>query len=149
MQVEYECAITGESAPGLEHVEENEELGDMPVGWSRITIERRELNPKWEMIQLMKQAQFKMLLDSLPAEQQDAQQWMISLQTEAQYAALEKATPQFLTYLESVFVSNTADAIGEMGNIRVILGLDDQGDESDLPYDEAIGDPEDDEESDD
>lgn len=125
---EYECALTGTVAKGEEPTPD--ELGNLPDGWIRITIERRVLNSAWLNIQGAKQLLLERALSQLPKLSETAlaiQQSIIALSVNAQFHALEKDTPRYLTEKETVFVSppeQDDDVWQSLNTIRTTLGLD-------------------------
>lgn len=156
-QFDYECALSGLTQEGLEEINgiaDEDDLGDLPVGWTRIMIQRRVHNPKWLMIQQVKNMAIQGLLSQVPAEMREAQAWALSLQVEAQFFQLESATPQFITVEDIAFLSNNEEVLEPYNEIRDSLGLPlieddddgDEGDESHLPHDGVVGDDDEDEE---
>ena len=125
---EYECALTGTVAKGEESTPD--ELGNLPDGWIRVTIERRVLNSAWLNIQGAKQLLLERALSQLPKLSETAlaiQQSVIALSVNAQFHALEKDTPRYLTEKETVFVSppeQDDDVLQSFNTIRATLGLD-------------------------
>jgi hypothetical protein len=150
-QFDYECALSGLTQEGLEEINgiaEDDDLGDLPVGWSRVVIQRRVHNPKWLMIQQVKEVAIRGLLAQMPPEAQQQQGWMISLQVEAQFHELEKDTPQFITIEDVAFLSNNEEVLEPYNEIREMFGLQtidagDEGDEGHLPHDGEVGDDDD------
>jgi hypothetical protein len=157
---DYECALTGLTQEGSDYYDED--LADLPPNWTRVTIQKREYNPKWLMIQQVKQMAIQGLLSQLPPEVQQAQAWAISLQVEAQFHELEKDTPRFLTNEEVVYLSDNPDVLDPYNELREALGLElvedddddddddseDLADESHLPHDGVVGDDDDEDDED-
>ena len=53
---EYDCALSGTvGEPGLDEGDEGDGLGDLPLGWTEVTIRRRRVNPEWLTIQILKE----------------------------------------------------------------------------------------------
>ena len=133
MQFDYECALTGLTQEGAEYFDD--ELGDLPAGWTKVMIQRREYNPKWLMIQQVKQLAIQGLIHQLPPEAQQSQAWMVSLQVEAQFIQLETATPMFLTAEDVAYISNNGEVVEPLNELRDTLGLppveDDDDDDDD------------------
>lgn len=101
---EYECSISGITAESdIEH--EKDGLGGLPAGWTRLTVERREVNMKWVAIRDLKAAMLENILKQYPDEQRDLQRLAIALQVDAQFAALEAATPPYETTKEVVYLA--------------------------------------------
>lgn len=160
MNYEYECALSGLTQAGIDDlVDAEDDLLDMPVGWTKLTLQRREYNPKWLMLQEMKQTVIRGMMAAVPEEVQQNQGWMFGLQAEAQFYALEKDTPQFLTVEEVVYLSDNGEVREELDDLRESLGLsasdedsdddEDLADESHLPHDGEFGDDEEDDDDDD
>ena len=124
---EYECAISGVTVEGsLAH--EKDGLGTLPAGWTKLTVERREVNMKWMAIRDLKEAMTANLVKSLPEEQRDMQTLAISLQLDAQFSGLEAATPIYETYKEIVYLAPRDASPGikrVIDSLRNDLGLED------------------------
>jgi len=135
---EYECAISGIIAEGtIEH--DKDGLGTMPPGWTRLTVERRDPNVKWMAIRDLKAAMLENILKQYPDEQRDIQRLAISLQVDAQFAALEGITPPYLTTKEVVYLAprEANPGIKEViDNLRDNLGLESLEYEEDLDEEE-------------
>lgn len=131
----YECAITGLTAEGGEAGP----MGTLPAGWFKVTFARQVLNPKWVAIQQLKEAMINNVLNQIPkAEDRMIQQVAISLQVEAQYAALEGATPKFSVIEETIYTAppeSAGEILEAFNSVREPLGLEplsyDQEDEED------------------
>jgi hypothetical protein len=125
MNVRYECAISGVEEEAS--VETSAPLGGLPLGWFKITFIRQVLNPKWIAIQQLKEAMTNNVLNQIPkAEDREIQQVAVTLQVEAQFAALEAATPKYITQEEVVYTAppEAEEAIRDVFNeIREPLGL--------------------------
>jgi hypothetical protein len=125
MNVRYECAISGVEEEAS--VEASAPLGGLPLGWFKITFIRQVLNPKWIAIQQLKEAMTNNVLNQIPkAEDREIQQVAVTLQVEAQFAALEAATPKYMTQEEVVYTAppEAEEAIRDVFNeIREPLGL--------------------------
>lgn len=122
---EYECAISGVTEE-VGHFDESDGLGDMPVGWTRVTVTRRQFNPKYVMIQQTKQTMIESLIQQLGGEQMpDFQKYALSLQVEAQFFGLETATPMYLPDIEEeVFLSDSPEILESFNELREGLGLE-------------------------
>jgi len=121
VQFDYECALTGLTKEGTEFFDDD--LADMPAGWTKVTIQKREYNPKWLMIQQVKQMAIQGMLQQLPPEMQREQGWALSLQVEAQFHSMEKETPMFLVDEEVAFISDDKEVNEVMLGLRDTLGL--------------------------
>lgn len=126
MNVRYECAISGVEEEGT--VESTAPLGSLPLGWFKVTFVRQVMNPKWIAIQQLKEAMVNNVLNQIPkAEDREIQQVAVALQVDAQFAALETATPKYITQEDTVYTAppEAEDAIRQVFNeIREPLGLD-------------------------
>lgn len=138
---EYECALTGLAAEATIETDNSDELGDLPVGWTRIRMTRRQYNPKFLLLQQVKQATIEGLLLQVPEELRAYQQYAISLQVEAMYHGVENDTPMFLPDVDDIiFVSDEGEVVSELNEIRSALGLeampeDEEVEEEDGPED--------------
>lgn len=122
--IEYECALSGTPSPaGPES--DSDGLGDLPVGWTRVSISRRRYNPEWVALQQIKQSMLQSALSQLPPEMREFQQYVLSLQIQAQFHAMEQDTPQFVSDVDEVlFLSGSEDIADEVNELRELLGLD-------------------------
>lgn len=124
MQIEYECAVSGLSM-GSGHYDDSDGLGDLPVGWTRVHLARRQYNPKWILIQQVKEAMIEGLLEQFGEGALDFQKYAVSLQIEAQFHSLEGATPMYMTDVdEIVYISNSGDIVESINEMRETLGLE-------------------------
>jgi hypothetical protein len=120
---QYECALTGvtEDAGMASDVDG---LDDLPVGWTKITMTRRQYNPRWLAIQQVKEATVEALLQQFPEEIRDVQRFVVQIQVEAQLKALENDTPMYLTDVEDVvYISESPEITSALNEIRQNLGL--------------------------
>lgn len=120
----YECAISGlTEEPG--DFSDSDGLDDLPVGWTRVQISRRAHNPKWIMLQQLKENMVAQMLQQLPPSMHEGQIPYLQLQAEAAYAHLEKDTPMYVSDVQDVvFISDSSDVLGELNDLRAALGLD-------------------------
>lgn len=140
-QYEYECAMSGVTEVGEDH-DDSDGLEDLPVGWTRVHITRRQHNPKWVLIQQVKNAMVEGLLSQFPPEIQEMQRYPIVLQIEAQFHALEQSTPKYQPDVDDVvFLSGAGEVVESLNDMREQLGL--------APMLVASGDDEDDDGEDD
>lgn len=123
---EYECAISGTVADAaLESTKDG--LAGLPPGWTKLTVEHREVNPKWMAIRDLKSAMIENIVKNFPEEQRVIQRFAVELQIEAQYAALEESTPIYQTSKEIVYLAprETAPGIKKViDDLREQLGLE-------------------------
>jgi len=153
-QFEYECAITGALERGSQS-DDSDKLDDLPVGWTKITIARRQYNPKWVLIQQTKDSMVEGLLAQFPADISEIHRYSVTLQIEAQFHSLEQATPMYARDVDdTVYISDAGEIADTINEIRDTLGLEaigdaeddadevpeDAADESHLPHDGEVGD---------
>jgi hypothetical protein len=125
---EYVCALSG-NEPDEEEIlspRDSDELGTMPLNWTRVTLERRLLNSRWIEIQQAKGALVEAALSNVPEENHEVVRPMISLQIDAQFAALEANIPQYENFSEVVYIAPPEDdkvLRAEFFAIREKLGL--------------------------
>ena len=119
---EVECLLSGLLPMPVELVADDED--DLPVGWTRITVERRIHNPEWERIQTAKdQMAEAMYVQAVMQIQGTAQQMQAAgqqpppmppeaeiralgdIQAAATFAALENRTPRYLMESDAVFLA--------------------------------------------
>lgn len=122
---EYECALSGITEDAGDF-DESDGLQDLPVGWTKITITRRQYNPKYVMIQQTKQTMIESLIQQLGGDEMpDYQKYALSLQVEAQFFGLEGATPMYLPDIEEeIFVSDSEEVLESLNALREGLGLE-------------------------
>lgn len=121
---EYECALTGITEASVPS-DTSDGLDNLPVGWTKVTISRRSYNPKWLMIQQVKEAMIDGLMSQLPPDIQDLQRMAVALQVEAQFHAIEKDTPVYAKDIDDVvFLSDSGEIVESINEMRALLGLD-------------------------
>lgn len=101
---EYECAVSGLTADG-EDLGLKDNLGTLPRGWTKVTIERREFNPKYAAVQDLKQAMVQNIVKQFPEDQRDLQALAIALQVEAQFSGVEASTPAWTVVKEVAYLA--------------------------------------------
>lgn len=103
---EYVCSLSGVEAEEEELVDDAEDaLGDMPVGWTKVTFQRRLMNPRWEEIQQAKEALVQIALSNIPEESREMATPAVTIQIDAQFASLEANTERYVTFDETIYVS--------------------------------------------
>ena len=123
------CAFSGLQPKEEEYVDSQDELGELPIGWSKITIQTRKENPEWNMVQAVKGAMAQQLEsqidDSLGEDEKNIAKISIKLQIEAQFASLEDRMSQFLVDERVAFISDPSSSkdIEELYN-KLITDLD-------------------------
>lgn len=124
----YKCAMTDHEQPGVGLLDPNEDddggLDDLPVGWTRIQIQRRQINPEWLALQQIKESIVNGILAQVPEAEREAQRGLAMVQVRAQFHALESSLPIYIVDVEdTVYVSDRKDALEPFNEIRDILGL--------------------------
>lgn len=120
---EYECALSGTVADKAELVDEED---DLPIGWSRVTIERRTVNPEWWEVQNVKATLIEASLMQVPEENRPQMLPLVAIQVAAQFVTLEGKLGQYVTTTEVLYVAPTesdAQLAAEYNDIRTRLGL--------------------------
>lgn len=122
---EYECAMTGVTQEGSPVPSEDEDgLDDLPIGWTKIHVQRRQLNPEWIAIQQVKEAALNGILMQLPEEVREAQRPLMSIQVRAQFHALEASIDPYVIDVDDVIYISDSEEATEAGNeVRELLGL--------------------------
>lgn len=123
MSYEYECAISGVKASGS--VQTDDELEDLPPGWTRITIQRRLPNPNYIILQQVKEAVVNGQLMQIPEEHREAQRPYAQVQVDAAFYGMESDTPPFITDVQDVvYASENSDVNEVLNEVRAQLGLE-------------------------
>ncbi len=102
------CSLSGVEAPENEILPDDlaDELGLLPMGWTRIVIERRLPNQEWQEIQQVKMIMSEAAVQQLPKEQQVAEAIRaIQIQVAAQFASLEANLSPFSNMKEVIFLA--------------------------------------------
>lgn len=127
------CAFSGIQPQEEEYVESQDELGEMPIGWSKVTIQTRKMNPEWNMLQAVKIAMAQQLesqIDESVSEQdRNIARISIKMQVDAQFCALEDRTPQFLVDERITYISDpekSDDIKGAFDNLLKDLDLEEE-----------------------
>jgi len=113
--LDYICTISGAPAQTAELVNDapdDDPLDDCPLGWIRVTVARRLINPAWLELQkrkarLVAATHAQMPLESFasPEEHHEAMQ-DVAFSFQANFAFLEAATPKYVAHEEEVLVSD-------------------------------------------
>jgi hypothetical protein len=122
---QFVCALTGEEADDRD-VLENDEFEGMPIGWTRVTVERRVVNPRYLQIMQGKRMLVQAALSQMPEEARPSMAPLVAMQIDAQFAALVDLTPEYEVQREVVYVSDPADntvLAREWNDMRDSLGL--------------------------
>jgi len=101
------CAVSGvtlneEDEGILEALDIKDGASELPVGWTRVRLESRVLNPSFEAIQFVKAGLVAQVLSQLPSEMREDSEEAISIQYDAQFAALEAQEANIPTLLIKV-----------------------------------------------
>jgi hypothetical protein len=154
----FVCALSGVEAPELDILPDEmaDDLGLLPVGWTRLVIERRLPNPDWQEVQQVKAMMVEAATQQIPEDQRVPEATRaLQIQVAAQYAALEDTMSPFLNMKEVLFVAPPEvdpSLAKEFYSIRDRLGLpvppDDDDDDEDkedepaeAPEDAPVEDP--------
>lgn len=127
---DYMCALSGVEADEAELVDGSDDLGDLPVGWTKITVQRRLLNPRWYEVRQAKEALVEVTLSQLPEEMREQMRPLITVQVDAQFAALEASIEEFVVDEDEVYVAppeSDKALAAEYFDIRDRLGLSNEG----------------------
>lgn len=127
---DYVCALSGVEADEAELVDGSDDLGDLPVGWTKITVQRRLLNPRWYEVRQAKEALVEVTLSQLPEEMREQMRPLITVQVDAQFAALEASIEEFVVDEDEVYVAppeSDKALAAEYFDIRDRLGLSNEG----------------------
>lgn len=136
---EYECALSGLVTEGSYH-SDSDGLDDLPQGWTEVKFTKRGFNPKWVLIQQVKQAMIEGLVSQLPEEARGPQKIAVRLQVDAQFHTMEKDTPIYATEVETVYLAPSelsAEVSQAYNDARLMLGLDPVEEEEDQEDGEA------------
>jgi|TARA_R110000751_G_scaffold242845_1_gene343107 hypothetical protein len=138
------CSISGvalneDDETVLEEMSPTDEAPELPVGWTRITLESRSLNPSYEAIQFVKAGLIQQILSQVPPDQHDEHEDAVAIQIDAQYAALEACPENVATLLNKVevYVAPPERVPGldkELEKVFAVFGLEvsqREGDEDD------------------
>jgi hypothetical protein len=103
---DYICSISGVQSLDIEEPPEyDEDLEDLPLGWRKVTIQSRMLNPEWVMLQQIKKAMIEQAIAQADESVDDTTKAALALSIDAQYAALENRINTYLYDDETVFVA--------------------------------------------
>lgn len=127
----YLCNLSGASAPAYDmsiSPAKPDALEDAPVGWTKITIQRRIPNNQWRMLQMAKESAMQEMEAALQqagfeGDLLNVKMAFASAQQDALFYAAEHGTPPFLIEEEVLWVANTADAIEVLNEVRDVCGL--------------------------
>jgi hypothetical protein len=121
---EFECALSGVSTAGDGGASPDDELEDLPVGWTKVTFERRRYNPEWVAIQQVKSIVKSGIMSTIPEEIRAESEWTVDMQVRSQFFVMEQATPRYMSEVEEVYISDSSEVVEPYNEIRDQLGLD-------------------------
>jgi hypothetical protein len=127
---EYVCALSGVEPDDDDLVEAEDAAGDLPVGWTKVTFQRRLPNPRFSEIQQAKAALVEVTLGQIPEEAREQMRPLVAVQVDAQFAALEANTEEWVMDEEVVFVAppeTDAALATEYFELRDRFGLSNEG----------------------
>lgn len=110
MNEDYYCVLSGLSPQSIGE-DEGDDFADMPNGWLKITIQRRYENPKWQLIQHIKQAQLDQMLAQIPDDAKDESVIeAVQVQIDAQYVAMEDRVGRYIVDEEVRFIADPSQS---------------------------------------
>jgi hypothetical protein len=130
MANEYVCALSGVEADEDALVEAEDAAGALPEGWTKVTFQRRLPNPRFTEIQQAKGALVEVTLGQIPEEARDQMRPLVAIQVDAQFAALESNTDEWVLDEEVLFVAppeTDASLATEYFELRDRFGLSNDG----------------------
>ena len=137
MNEDITCAFSGLQPKEDEYIDAQDELGELPIGWTKVTIQTRKENPQWGMLQAVKGAMVEQLSsqidDNLKEEEKNIAKISIQLQVEAQFASLEDRIPPYIVDEQIAFISDVTkdEAIKKMNDeLLELLDLKEDDEES-------------------
>jgi hypothetical protein len=101
---DFVCALSGLTPTDAEYPDDLDQ-DPIPTGWTRVTLERRDLNREWVEVQAVKAAMIKQTLEQIPEEVREQAARVVELQIRAQYAALEAQINKFDTDEVTVYLA--------------------------------------------
>ncbi len=102
------CSLSGVEAPDEEILPDDlaDDLGLLPMGWTRIVIERRLPSQEWQEIQQVKMIMSEAAVQQLPEDQRVPEAVRaIQIQIAAQFASLEANLSPFSNMKEVLFLA--------------------------------------------
>jgi hypothetical protein len=101
----FRCVLSGREAKDEDLVtdaREDDDLEELPLGWVRVTVERRVLNPAWARLQRHKQIMIERMkagIDTaMPPEMRVIEEELVETLVTGQLTMLDQTTPKYLTY---------------------------------------------------
>jgi hypothetical protein len=101
------CSLSGVEAPEEAILPDQfaDDLGLMPVGWTRIEVQRRLPNPEYSEVQQVKHGLISATMESLPEKDRRGSARAVEIQVAAQFAQLEANLSPFINVKEVIFVA--------------------------------------------
>lgn len=135
------CAFTG-SIPDdadlpTDHPLEDDELADLPVGWTRITVQTRLPSPAWQEIAAVEEAMVAQVLDGVPKNQRKAATVGVRVQVAAQLAALKAQTAPYIIDTSVFHVAPGEEGAKGLAGILTTLGIEGEAGEAADEADDA------------
>ena len=121
------CAATGalpdDADFPADHPLEDDDLNDLPVGWTRVTLQTRTPNPAWQEISAVEEAMVAQVVQGIPKAQRKQAVVGVRVQVAAQLAALKAQTPPYIIESEIAHVGPSEDAAKALADLKTLLGL--------------------------
>lgn len=130
---DYVCAISGRSPKDTDLIldaDDSDDLDTLPIGWVRVTVERRGVNTAWLALQGVKARALANMVGQVPDEISEEEKAMFRgdmvVMVDAQFFAIEAATPRYSTESVVLVVRNPDEDAGvaaEWGKVAAALGF--------------------------
>lgn len=130
---EYVCALSGIVAKEEDLVldaGDDDALGELPLGWTRVVFFTRQLNPEWEALRYVQQALYDAQISDIPADAtpdvRSKRERMARLIARNSLYAVEERTPRYIVEEESVCfapVGTSMELADAVKKLREMLGL--------------------------
>jgi len=146
MSTDVFCAVTGtlpdDADLPIEHPLEDDDLTDLPLGWTRITLQTRVPNPAWQEIVAVEEAMIAQVVQGLPKAQRKQAVVGVRVQVAAQLAALKAATAPYVIETEVAHIAPGEDGAAALNQLRALLGAEESPADADgeAPGEEAATD---------
>jgi hypothetical protein len=128
MSTDVFCAVTGtlpdDADLPIEHPLEDDDLTDLPLGWTRITLQTRVPNPAWQEIVAVEEAMIAQVVQGLPKAQRKQAVVGVRVQVAAQLAALKAATAPYVIETEVAHIAPGEDGAAALNQLRALLGAE-------------------------
>ena len=111
---DYECVLSGLLPNDAETVPEDqidEELEDLPIGWTEVRLRRRIPNVPYVEIQAVKQAMFQQELTKVPKEHRRDSAGVVRIQIDAMFASLEESNN---TVFDNKVIKTSGESQGDI-----------------------------------